>query len=101
MELLRDILTRYVDSTGLLRRVQYAELKAAWAEALGPSVAAHTVLESVRKNVATFVVDNASLLAELNNFRKLELLSHLQSEVRGLFIRDLKFRLGKIERAGA
>jgi hypothetical protein len=97
VELLKDILSRYLESSGLNRHVQYAELKTAWAAALGPTVT-HTLLESVRKNVALFVVDNAALLAELNNFRKLELLAHLQSEVHGIFIRDLRFRLGKIEK---
>ncbi len=96
MELLRDILARYVDSAGLSKRSRYGELLTSWRAVLGP-VADHTRLESVQKNVATFVVDSAPLLAELNNFRKLELLSHLQTEVHSVFIRDIRFRIGQVK----
>lgn len=99
MEHLKDILARFIDSSGLARQTQYGELQQAWAAMLGDA-AAHTRLESVRKNVATFVVDSAALLAELNNFRKLELLERLQAEVRSMFIGDLKFRLGTLQARG-
>lgn len=95
MELLRDIIGRYLQSAGLGRRLQYGELEAAWRKALGDD-AGHTRLDAVRKDVAVFVVDNAALLAELNNFRKAELLAALRAEVKGLAIRDLKFRPGTV-----
>ena len=96
MELLKDILNRYLQASGLTRRLQYAQLLGAWREALGPQ-SQETQLEAIRKNVAYFRVGNAALLAELNNFRKLELLSLLQSEVTDIFIRDIKFRAGRVE----
>ena len=95
MEHLRDIIGRFLDRAGLSRHLQYAELHDAWRGLLGEH-AVHTRLDSVRGGVAVFVVDNAALLAELNNFRKSELLSALQAEVRGLFVRDLRFRLGSL-----
>ena len=97
MELLKDILGRYLDSSGLTRRLQYAELQAAWEALLGDQ-AAHTRLDSVRKDVACFVVGSAALLAELNNFRKAELVEGLQRQVKGMFIRDIRFRPGSIRR---
>ncbi len=97
MELLKDILGRYLQKSGLTRRLQHAQLLGVWQEALGPQ-SEDTQLEAVRKNVAYFRVGNAPLLAELNNFRKLELLSRLQSEVAAIFIRDIKFRLGRVEK---
>jgi predicted nucleic acid-binding Zn ribbon protein len=93
VELLRDILARYLDRSGLSRHLQHAELQRAWCEMLGEA-AEHTRLDAVRKDVVTFVVDNAALLAELNNFRKAELLAGLQAQVKGLFVRELRFRPG-------
>jgi predicted nucleic acid-binding Zn ribbon protein len=95
VELLRDVIGRYLDSSGLGRRLQQAQLRAAWCAALGPE-AAHTRLDSLRSGVATFVVDNAALLSELSNFRKVELLAAVQSRAAGLAIRDLRFRPGKV-----
>ncbi|MBN2584807.1 MAG: DUF721 domain-containing protein [Planctomycetes bacterium] len=97
MEQLKDILGRYLQSSGLTRRSPHSRLLEVWRQALGPQCE-HTQLDAVRKNVAYFRVDNAALLSELNNFRKLELLSLLQSEVRDIFIRDIKFRPGHVEK---
>ncbi|MEA3368133.1 MAG: DciA family protein, partial [Planctomycetota bacterium] len=66
----------------------------AWERHLGAH-AAHTRMESLRGHVATFVVDSSALLAELNNFRKPELLAMLQEDVRSYFVGDLRFRLQK------
>ncbi len=95
--MLKDILDRYLRSSGLTRRTQYAQVLGVWQDALG-SQSRHTQLDAIRQNVACFRVDSAALLAELNNFRKLELLSRLQSEVNEVFIRDIKFRLGRVEK---
>ncbi|HOI54779.1 MAG TPA: DciA family protein [Phycisphaerae bacterium] len=97
MEQLKDILSRFIETSGLSRRTAESRLLEVWRQALGEQ-SRHTALESLRKNVASFRVDNASLLSELNNFRKLELLSLLQSEVREVFIRDIKFRPGHVEK---
>jgi len=97
VEQLKDILSRFIETSGLSRRTAESRLLEVWRQALGEQ-SRHTALESLRKNVASFRVDNASLLSELNNFRKLELLSLLQSEVREVFIRDIKFRPGHVEK---
>lgn len=96
MELLGDILTKYLKTTALAGRMQLAEVETVWRAALGPA-AGHTKLDSLKKGVAVFVVDSSVLLSELNNFRKLELLSHLQSAVHGVFIQDIKFRPGMVK----
>ena len=97
VEPLRDIIGRYLQRSGLSHRLRAAELQAAWEEALGAD-AAHTRLDAVRQNVAVFVVDSAALLAELNNFRKDELLAALQGRLQQGFVRDIKFRLGSLRR---
>jgi predicted nucleic acid-binding Zn ribbon protein len=95
VEPLRDIIAQFLDRSGLTRHVQHDELRRVWQELLGDA-AEHTRLEAVRKSVATFRVDSAALLHELNNFRKAELLGRLQSDVKGMFISDIKFRLGAL-----
>lgn len=93
MELLRDIIARYLDATGLSRQLQQAELLRVWREMLG-DLADHTRLDAVRGDVVTFAVDNAALMAELANFRKEELLAGLRAGVKGLNVRQIKFRPG-------
>lgn len=93
MESLRDIIGRYLDRAGLSRHLQADEVRRVWEQLLGEA-AEHARLDSLRGGVALFVVDSAALLSELNNFRKAELLAGLQGEVKGLFIRDIKFRPG-------
>jgi len=95
VEQLKDILSRFLETSGLSRRTAESRLLEVWRQALGEQ-SRHTALEGIRKNVASFRVDNAALLSELNNFRKLELLSLLQSEVREVFIRDITFRPGRV-----
>lgn len=75
--------------------MQHDELRRVWNDLMGDA-AEHTRLDTVRKNVATFRVDSAALLHELNNFRKAELLGRLQSDVKGMFISDIKFRPGPV-----
>ena len=80
--------------SGLLRLSDRERVWTAWERHLGAH-AAHTRLESLRGHVATFVVDSSALLAELNNFRKPELLAMLQEDVPSCFVGDLRFRLQK------
>ena len=99
MELLRDIIGRFLQTSGLARPGGAAELAAAWEEVVGPG-AEHTRVDAVRDGVAVVVVDSATLLAELANFRKDELLAALQERVRGRFVRDIRFRLGSLKPRG-
>ena len=96
MELLKDIIGRFLQTSGLARPGGAAELEAAWEEAVGLG-AEHTRIDAVRDSVAVVVVDSAALLAELANFRKDELLAALQARVRGQFIRDIRFRVGSLK----
>ena len=88
------IARRWAARAGLLRPSDRRRVWDAWQAHLG-SEAAHTRLDVLRNHVATFVVDSSPLLAELNNFRKAELLDMLQRDVPSCFVADLRFRLQK------
>jgi len=89
-----EVARRWAARSNLLRVSDRERIWQAWQRHLGPE-AAHTHLESLRSHVATFVVDSSALLAELNNFRKPELLAMLQQDVASYFVGDLRFRLQK------
>ena len=89
-----QILKCWATRTGFLRPSEREKVWSAWQELLGPD-ASHTHLEGLWKNVATFRVDSSTLLSELNNFRRQELLEGLRERVKSYFIRDLRFRLEK------
>ena len=96
MELLKDILGRFLQTSGLARRAGVGDLRAAWEEAVGPG-AEHTRIDAIRQDVLTVVVDSAALLAELANFRKDELLGALRQRAAGQAIGDIRFRLGSVK----
>ena len=95
-EPLGDVLGRWLTRSGLLRLSDRDRVWEVWRRQLGAD-ADHTRLLSLKGNVATFSVDSSALLSELNNFRKMELLEALHSEVRTYFVRDIRFRLEKRE----
>ncbi len=93
-ETLGSILARWIKRSGLAHAGDRERITRAWEEILGHE-AVHTRLEGLRKGAATFVVDSSTLLSELNNFRRQELLEGLQARVKAPFISNLKFRLEK------
>ena len=93
-ESLGSVLARWIKRSGLAHAGDRERITRAWEEILGPE-AVHTRLDGIRKGAATFVVDSSTLLSELNNFRKQELLEGLQARIKAPFISNLKFRLEK------
>jgi len=89
-----QVARRWAARAGLLRVSDRDRVWDAWQNFLGPA-ADHTRLEGLRNHVAWFVVDSSALLAELNNFRKTELIAMLQRDVRCYLVSDLRFRLEK------
>ena len=89
-----EVIRHWVARSGLLRLSDRLRVWQAWQRELGPD-AAHTRLESLNGNVATFSVDSSALLSELRLFRKQELLEALHREVPTYFVRDVRFRLEK------
>ena len=93
-ERIGEVARRWAARSGLLAVSDRDQVARVWRECLGPD-ADHTRLLSLQRHVATFTVDSSALLAELNNFRKEELLTVLHREVPAYFVRDLRFRLNK------
>lgn len=89
-----EVLRRWMSRSGVLRGTDRDRIEEAWRGLLGPD-AAHTRLEGLRGNVATFVVDSSALLAELRQFRKQELIEGLREQVKTYFVRDVRLRLEK------
>jgi len=65
-----------------------------WQECLGPE-AAHTEFRGVRRRIAYFDVDSASLKAEIETYRKYDILTRFQSEIKKVFIRDIRLKISE------
>ncbi len=96
MDSLKDVLGKYLETSGLGRKLEAGALEQAWAEILGP-LAEHTRFEGVYREVATIRVSNSSLLAELHGFQRTQLLEELRQRVPGVFVRELRFKLGPVD----
>ncbi len=93
---LGDVLGDLFAIRGLARLRARQELEAAWTEAVGEAYARETRVDEAKGGVLHVTVANSSLLAELAGFRKAELLAAMRANARGSSIRDLRFRLGKV-----
>lgn len=87
---------------GLLARRGYGRVQAgsraqaAWADAVGPKMAAHSRPGSVRRGVLDVVVRNSAAIQELT-FQKKSLLKKLNQSLPEENITGLKFRVGPVD----
>jgi predicted nucleic acid-binding Zn ribbon protein len=89
-----DVVRQLLARRGLNKLPQRQQIWEVWERLLGHE-APHTHLEGMKNQVVTFTVDSSSLLSELANFRKHEILEAFHREVRTFFVRDIKLRLEK------
>jgi predicted nucleic acid-binding Zn ribbon protein len=92
-----DVLAQLLARRGYARQTAAANCEAAWREAVGESLAKVTRPGNIRRGVLEVLVANSTLLQELA-FQKTQLLDRLgQSAAADESIRDLRFRVGRIE----
>ncbi len=93
-ESLAEILSRLFVERGWGRRQQQMRLEEAWREVAGPQIAQATRMASFRRGVMEIEVVSPPLLHELAGFHKRRLLRDLQASLKGVTVKDLRFRLG-------
>ena len=81
----------WLGESGLLAESARAELERAWTRAVGKGVASQTRLVGLRRQELWVEVTSAPLRAELEGFRKTELLSALREHYRRRYIADIRF----------
>ena len=77
-----------------LRRRPNAAVARAWEEVVGAEVARHAQVVGFRGGIVRVDVDAAVWLHELGGFHKANLLKELQRRVKGVFVKDIRFRQG-------
>jgi hypothetical protein len=92
---LGEILDQLVRKEGLgKKRLEGRRLaRKVLAERLGPELAAHADVASVRMGVVVVVADSSALFQELEGFRRQELLEAFRNA--GLRAREVRVQLGK------
>ena len=86
-----QVLNEWLLRSGLLGSTARAELEEAWRRAAGDSVARATRVLGLRRNRLWVEVTSAPLRAELEGFRKPELLDRLQRLYQRKSISDIRF----------
>lgn len=87
-DLLGKVLARYSYGQTTAR----TELEESWQKVAGERIAKHARVGAFRRGVLEVLVDNSTLLQELESFHKQTLLAQLQGTVRHSSIRTLRFR---------
>jgi predicted nucleic acid-binding Zn ribbon protein len=90
------ILAELMARRGFARIQSTAALEAAWQEAAGEALAAHTRTGAIRRGKLEVTVANSAVAQELT-FRKPALLDTLRKALPDETIRDLRFRVGPIQ----
>ena len=81
----------WLRESGLLSGTARAELERAWREAAGAALAGQTRVAGLRRERLRVEVFSAPLRAELEGFRKAELLERLRERYTRRHISDIRF----------
>ena len=81
----------WLQESGLLSQPARAELERAWRAAAGRTIASQTRLIGLRREQLWVQVGSAPLRAELEGFRKAELLARLRQEYTRRHISGIRF----------
>jgi predicted nucleic acid-binding Zn ribbon protein len=87
-----DLLAAVLARRGYGNATAQLELERTWKLVAGDRIAKQTRVGSFRRGVLEVLVDSAPLLAELDGFRKEELLQALADRVEHSTISSLRFR---------
>lgn len=87
-----DLVARVIARYGAAQTTVRQDLERGWKAAAGEQVARHTRVGAIRRGVLEVLVDNASLLGELEGFRKQQLLERLGGELAQAKVTGLRFR---------
>lgn len=90
------VLNQLLARSGYLQRQSQDELAVQWQEAVGARWRGQTQVGRIRRGVLEVEAANSSVVQHLN-FQKNRLLQELQRRLPGQRIRDLRFRVGKID----
>lgn len=87
-----DLLSQVLARHGYGQMTIRLELEQAWRKVAGDSARNRTRVGSLRRGVLEILVDNSTLLQELESFQKYTLLEQMKSAVQHSRIESLRFR---------
>ena len=89
-----DILSRLFTARGWGRQQERQRLERAWAEAVGPEIAAQTRVSALRRTTLEIEVKSGVMVQELAQFHKRRLLEAVRKILKGITLTDLRFKAG-------
>lgn len=91
-----NVIAQLVNRRGYAQIREAGEQDKAWRAAVGEPLAKITQVSALRRGTLEVLVANSLLMQELS-FRKEELLARLQEELPRAGVKQLKFKIGRIE----
>ena len=95
-ERLSEILSRLFIARGWGRQQERMRLEQVWAEVAGEKIARQTRAGAIKRGVLEIEVGNGALMQELAGFHKRRLLDALKRKLKGVVLKDLRFRAGVV-----
>lgn len=88
----REILATLLQGVSFTRRSANKEIVRVWEQVVGPEVSRHAWVSALRANILYIEVDSGAWMQELGGFHKAGILAEIQGRLKGVFVRDLKFK---------
>ncbi len=98
VEKINEVLKRAVKKLDLDKRFQEARVMESWKETVGRQIARHTQPIGIKKKKLFVRVDNSSWIYQLTLHHKTEILNKINQGAEKPILKDIFFKLGKIEK---
>ena len=95
-EAVGDILSAWLEKTGLMRRGAEEQIRAAWVEVVGPQIADLARPAGFRGGHLRITVAGAALRQELEGFRAAEIRAALNARLSGVTVSKISFKVGPV-----
>ena len=97
VEKIDKVLKRTFENLGMKRRLREGKVLGAWDKLVGEQIAKHAQPLGIKRKKLFVQVDNSNWIYQLTLHHKIEILNKLNQEAEEPFIRDIHFKLGKID----
>ncbi|MFO7900838.1 MAG: DUF721 domain-containing protein [Planctomycetota bacterium] len=92
---LGDVLARFLKVSGFRAKLRSPAIYDRWPEVAGPEASRHSRVVGFHNGVLHVEVDSAPWLQVLSSFRKQELMTAANEVMRGVRVKDIRFKIGQ------
>lgn len=90
-----DVLARFLKVSGFKAKLRSSAIYDRWPEVAGPEASRHSRVVGFHNGVLHVEVDSPPWLQVLSSFRREELMAAANEVMRGVRVKDIRFKIGQ------